>query len=110
MSVGEIDLEVHEEPVHWVNFDLNGTGKMMFNFSARICGWSIKNLSATTLAVMDIYDGTDTSGVVVFPVTLQSNESSREWFYPGGIVFHNGLYLNVTAQEIKGSILYRRHR
>ena len=110
MTFQEIDLEVHEEPAHWVNFDLNGTGKTVLGFSVKLLGWSIRNLSSTTLATLDIYDGTDTSGAVVFPITLQSNESSREWFWPGGVLLKNSVYVNVTAQEVKGALFYRHIR
>lgn len=110
MSISEFELEVRSDPAHWVNFDLNGVGKMLLGFSVVLLGWGIRNLSSSTLATLDIYDGADTSGVVVFPITLQSNESSREWFYPGGVLFKNAVYVNVTAQEVKGSLLYRHIR
>jgi len=105
----EFELETREDPVFYETFDLNGNGKMLANFSVLFCGWSLRNLSASTLATLDIYDGTDASGTSIFPVTLQSNESSREWFYPGGVLFKNGIYVNVTAQEVKGAVLFRRH-
>lgn len=110
MSIQEFELEVREDPAHWVNFDLNGVGSKLLGFSVRLVGWSIRNMSSTTLATLDIYDGADTSGAVVFPITLQSNESSREWFYPGGVLMKNAVYVNVTAQEVKGSLLYRHVR
>lgn len=108
MSLAEVEVEVTEEPAHWQNFDLNATGKMMFNFSVVLFGWSIRNISTTTEALLDIYDGTDTSGVVVFPVNLAGNETNRE-FWNRGVLMRNGVYVNVTAQEVKGSLFYRRH-
>lgn len=110
MTYPELELETYEEPAHYIAFDLNGNGKMLANFGLRLCGWSVRNLSSTTLATFDVYDGTDSSGTAIFPVSLAANESSREWFYPGGILMANGLYVNVTAQEVKGAVFYRRHR
>ena len=106
----ELDLEVHEDPAHYAAFDLNATGKVIFGFAVRLLGWSMENQSSSTLAHADIYDGTDTSGTALFAINLAGNQSGRDWFGPGGILFKNGLYLNVTAQEVKGAVFYRRHR
>ena len=105
----ELDIEVREEPAHPVYFDLNGAGTAVFSFAVIVYGWSIRNVSTTTEANLDVYDGTDTTGHIIFPVNLAGNETSREWFNRG-VEFKNGLYLNVTAQEVKGSIFFRKHR
>jgi len=109
VSQVELDLDVIDEPADHIEFDLNGTGKAITNFAIILYGWSMYNVSTTTLATVNVYDGTDTSGSIVFPINLAANQSGRDWFGPGGIWFRNGLYLNVTAQEIKGSVFYRRH-
>lgn len=108
MTATEFELEVSEDPALWVNFDLNGTGKLVFDCSVRLYGWALKNVSSSTLASLDIYDGTDTSGVPVFPVNLASNETSREW-WNRGVLMRNGVYVNVTAQEVKGALFFRYH-
>ena len=105
----ELDIEVRGEPAHYVAFDLNGTGKVLVNYQVTLFGWAIRNVSSTTEATADIYDGTDTSGTVVIPANLAGNEVSVVWLGPNGVRFRNGLYLNVTAQEIKGCLFYRRH-
>lgn len=107
----ELDVELVEveEPAHYVTFDLNATGKILFNFAVVVYGWSMRNVSATTEATLDVYDGTDTTGNVIFPVNLAGNETNREWFNRG-VRLESGLYVNVTAQEVKGSVFYRRHR
>lgn len=103
----EIELEVTEDPAHHYQFDLNGAGLAVITFSVRFLGWSIKNASSTTLASLDIYDGTDTTGKPVFPINLAANETSRENFTGRGIWFKNAVYINVTAQHVTGSIFYR---
>jgi len=109
VSLQEFELEVREDPAHYIYFDLNATGKMLTNFAVVMCGWSIRNISSTTLATLDVYDGTDATGNPLFPINLSANETSREWFLPGGVLMLDGVYVNVTAQEVKGSIFYRRH-
>jgi hypothetical protein len=108
-DVVTVDLEVSEQPAHWVAFDLNGAGKLVCGFSVIMLGWSLRNQSSSTLAALDIYDGADTSGQSVFPLNLAANEASVMWLGPNGVWFKNALYVNVTAQEVKGSILFR-HR
>lgn len=108
MSNVEIDLEVHSDPAWSLTFDLNGTGKALAAFSVILLGWCMKNVSSSTEATLDIYDGTDATGVTLFPVNLASNETSVVWFGDRGILMRNGVYVNVTAQEVKGALFYRR--
>lgn len=111
MSVGsEFELEVFTDPAHHVYFDLNGAGSVVLGMSVVLHGWSIRNVSGTTLAQLDIYDGADTSGGhAIFPINLAANETSRE-FFERGVLLKNGVYVNVTAQEVKGALFYRHHR
>lgn len=102
------ELEVREDPAEYITFDLSGAGRALASFGLTVYGWSLRNVSTTTEAFLDIYDGTDASGIVIFPVNLAGNETSREWFNRG-VDFKNGLYVNVTAQEVKGSLFYRHH-
>lgn len=110
MSIApEFELEVTQDPAHYIAFDLNGAGKALASFSVVVFGWAIRNMSASTLATADLYDGADTSGTLLLPWALASNAFDVKWFGPNGVWFKNGLYVNVTAQEIKGSIFYRHH-
>lgn len=110
MSVAEVELELHERPAHPITLDVNATGVTVCGFSVILFGWAVRNASATTLASFDVYDGTDHSGVSVFPVNLAANEASREWFGPNGIEFKNGVYFNVTAQHVTGAVFIRHRR
>lgn len=110
VSIGEFELEVRSDPVHYVTFDLNGAGTPLLAFSVVLYGWALRNVSGSTLATLDIYDNNSVAGIPVFPINLAANETSREWFGDRGLMFLNGLYVNVTAQEVKGSIFYRHHR
>jgi hypothetical protein len=104
------EIPVVDEPAHYVTFDLNGAGKVLAGFSVRVFGFAIKNPSGSTAAALDLYDGTDTTGIVVIPVVLASSDSAADWYGPNGVWFKNGLYANVTAGEAKGSIFLRHVR
>jgi len=110
VSATEFELEVREDPAHYASFNLSSAGKAEFGFAVVLHGWALANTSPAASTEIDLYDGTDTSGTVLFPVTLAANESSREWFGDRGVLFRNGLYLNVASGGVKGCVFYRRHR
>ena len=106
----ELDLEVHEDPVHYVYLDLNATGRLVFSFAVVLHGWSLANPASGATAAANLYDGTDTTGQPIFPLSFADSESVGDWFGDRGILLKNGLYVNVTSGEVKGAIFYRRHR
>jgi hypothetical protein len=111
MTPGEVvavEVELYSRHVDHVEFDLTGVGKVVAGFSVDLLGWSIRNMSASTVATLDIYDGADTSGSVVVPLVLAANLTDTKWFGDAGVRFRNAVYLNATAQETKGTIWFRR--
>lgn len=103
-----VEVELYSRHVQKTPFDLNGAGKVACGFAADLMGWSMRNLSSSTLATIDIYDGPDTSGTPIMCVNLAASTSSNPWFGDAGIRFDNAIYINVTAQEVKGSLFFRR--
>lgn len=106
----EIELEVRSDPTHHIDFDLNGAASKLLGFSAVLFGWAMRNMSSSTLATADMYDGDDSSGKPTIPLALAANGFDVRWFGPNGVWFKNAVYLNVTAQEIKGTLFYRHIR
>lgn len=104
----ELDLEVHEDPCLHVYFDSTGA-KTVLQFAVVLHGLILINPSGSVAAVMSIYDGADTSGNPDFPYGLASSESISDNYGPRGVLFRNGVTVNVTAGEVKGSLLYRRY-
>lgn len=41
-------------------------------------GFSVRNTSSTTPATIDLYDGSDTSGILFETISLAASESARE--------------------------------
>jgi len=110
VSTSEVEIELREEPAYPVTFNLNATSGTVVAYACVVFGWSMKNASGTTLATLDVYDGTDHSGTSLFPINLAANQSGRDWFGPNGILFRNGVHINVTAQQVSGAVFIRRHR
>jgi hypothetical protein len=91
----------------YVTFDLNAKGSVLLDFSVRLVGWALRNKSVSNPANIDLYDGADTSGTPVFPVTLAANESVRDLFPDGGVLLLNALYANITLGEVAGCVVYQ---
>lgn len=107
-DLGTLDIEVHEDPAELYVLQSLAAGKLVAAFSSRFFGWCLQNTSSSTLASLNIYDGADTNGRLIFPINLAANEVSVVSFGSHGLHFKNGIYVNVTAQTVQGSIFYRR--
>jgi len=46
----------------------------------------------------------------VLPVRLASGESAEAWYGPNGVWFKNGVHLNVSSGQAKGSVFFRHYR
>jgi hypothetical protein len=106
----ELEIEVAVEPAHHKYFDLNGAGAVQLGFSVVLYGYTLVNPSSSATAALNLYDGGDTTGNPIFPVTFAASESIGDWFGPNGIWLRNGLYANVTSGEVKGAVFYRHVR
>ena len=103
-------VEEEEHHVRYRYFDLNGTALLLVGFSVNVYGWSLKNVSTSTAADIDFYDGADASGVPALPIQIPASQTDTKWFGPNGIRFNNAVYANVTTGEVKGSLFYRHVR
>lgn len=81
-----------------------GAGAEVSGNARYLMGWSVANESTTALAAFIIYNNTEVGGQAVHPVNLYDNESSREWFGPDGIWMAVGVWFQVTAGTISGSV------
>jgi hypothetical protein len=107
-EIVQVEVELYGRPVHHAEFDLTSAGTLLAGFSVDVVGWSIRNMSASTLATLDVYDGPDATGKPTVPLAVAANTTDTKWFGDAGVRFKNAVYVNVTAQECKGSIWFRR--
>lgn len=61
--------------------------------------------TAGAVAVWSIADATS-GGIVTHRVSLNANESTREWFGPMGIAYEGGIVVTRTSGTVTGAIFY----
>lgn len=70
----------------------------------RLMGWALTESTGAAAAACELYDGNDATGQSLAPIQLGTNESIRDWFGAHGILAERGLYLNVTAGSVRGTL------
>lgn len=70
-----------------------------------IAGFNLLETSGTTPAQVTIRDGNDPSAPVMLYIALGPGESTRDWYFPGGLKFRYGVYVQVVTGAIAG-VLY----
>jgi hypothetical protein len=106
-DVSEFSIAVEESPSAHFYFDKSASG-VLFQFSVVLLGAWILNPSGSTAATGSLSDGADGSGNPDLPMYLAANGLITPSFGSRGTLFMNGIYLNVTAGEFRGSLTYRR--
>lgn len=70
----------------------------------RIVYWAWRETSGATSATFRLWDGSNNGGALIAPITLQPNESVRE--FPGfhSLPYRVGLFLEVLSGSVEGQI------
>jgi hypothetical protein len=110
MSMPAPEIEPTGHPAEVAVIPSTTAGRLVTGFAARVFGWCLQNTSSSTAAAVSIYDGADSNGRLVFPLSLAANEVAVVWLGDRGVHFMNGVYVNVTAQGVQGSLFYRHLR
>ena len=69
-----------------------------------LLGWALRETSGAAPAAVTIRDGLAATGLVIAPINLAANESTRDWFSDWGIAFSSGIFIDVAAGTISGAI------
>lgn len=68
-------------------------------------GYTFRNTSAVAVATVRVYDNASAaSGTLLDTVQLAASESAGDWYADGGIRAENGVYVEVVAGAIEGSV------
>jgi hypothetical protein len=69
----------------------------------QLWGWALRESTGAAPAAVDLFSGTNTTGLLVAPINLLANESTREgpWTVP---IQCNGLAMNVRAGAVTGVV------
>lgn len=82
-------------------------GTLFANGPIRLMGWALKESTGAAAAAFELYDGNDATGQSLAPVTLVANESIRDWFGAAGVLCERGVFLNVTAGSVRGTLFVK---
>lgn len=108
--LGEIDLEVHSDPAHHIEWTLTSGSRQVLGFAVRLMGWTAAETSGSASCTINVYDGADTNGPIVLPIKMASGQSSTDWFGPNGIMFRNAVTISMASGQAQGSVFYTHHR
>ena len=78
-----------------VSFQIDNTG-------GRVKRLSLRETTGSASAILDIYDGTGTGGVLIDTISLTAGQSTRDYYRGWEYPFDGGLYLNVVSGSFKG--------
>ena len=73
--------------------------KLIRSSAALVKGFSI---GASAASVVNIYDGTSSSGTLVFNIEIPQNETAM--FSIDGVPCNSGVYVDVVSGSVKGSV------
>jgi hypothetical protein len=67
-----------------------------------IAGFNIHETTGEVPAFLKIHDGNDASAPTMLYISLAPSESTRDWYFPGGLKFKYGVYVEVVSGSIEG--------
>lgn len=98
--LGGVDLweRIHRTQPRPVPFPTTTGGHVV------VFGYSLAESTGAAGARVDLFSGTDATGVLALPIPLGAGMGVEEWFGPQGLWFENGLFCRLTAGAVIGSI------
>lgn len=78
------------------------TSKLVNGGQARLMGWCLIETTGSAAASLDMYDGGDSSGQLIGPISLTASQSTRDWLSGEGIRLRRGLFVNVLSGSVRG--------
>lgn len=72
-----------------------------------IFGWSVTEATGDAKAKVRLWDGTSSEGLYITTITLEANESTRD-FLPdqSPTLYNDAIYLEIVSGEVEGCVLY----
>lgn len=92
-------LEVATVPLSAVS-----ASRLLFGRGCWLMGWSLIEPTGAAAASALFYEGSGTNGSVVGGFSIAQGTDSNQGFGPFGIVCDGGLFLDVLAGEVTGSV------
>jgi hypothetical protein len=67
-----------------------------------IAGFNLHETSGENPAFVRIHDGGDVNAPTMLFISLAPGESTRDWYFPGGLKFRYGVYVEIVTGTIEG--------
>ena len=71
--------------------------------AGRIVWLSLRETTGAAAAIVELYDGLSTTGILLASIELPQATSKEPTIQPKGLQFQNGLYCNVVSGTVKGA-------
>lgn len=91
-------------PADTFPFAATSTGIVVATGAFLLRGWAFQESTDAAGATLAIYDGITSSGKLAAPITLDANESARDYPPGAGIVMRQGMFVDVTIGSVLGSL------
>lgn len=67
-----------------------------------IAGFNLHETTGTASAFVKVHDGADANAPTMLFISLGPGESTRDWYFPGGLRYQSGLYIEIVSGAIEG--------
>ena len=81
---------------------ISSYGGILIPGDGLIAGFNLHETTGASSAFVKIHDGQDTSAPVMLFISLGAGESTRDWYFPGGLKFKQGVYVEIVTGAIEG--------
>lgn len=84
--------------------EIPAASRLLIRGRCLLKGWAVRETAGVTNARLALRDGTTASGRRIVPISLLANESTRDWLSEEGIAFEQGVFFELVAGTIEGSV------
>lgn len=89
---------------HHLNVPSPAASGLLDGGAGKVTWWGFRELSGTGGAAFRLWDGSNTTGRMIAPFSLNPSESVREWPGAHSLPYVTGLYLEVISGSFEGTI------
>jgi hypothetical protein len=72
-----------------------------------LVGYGLRNTDPANPATVYLRDGADSDGTLVVPIQLAGGAAASAWFGPGGLNLVSGLFVDIAAGAVEGTVHLR---
>lgn len=91
-------------PIDTFPIDVTTDGFQLTSREGRLFGWSFVETTGSAAAQVRVIDGGNSGGLEIVNITLSAGQSTRDWLAKPGLRFRSGIYIDIVAGSIQGSI------